>query len=129
MRFFAAMSWRLIEDARDGYGPYRVTATMYDYSLVAGDEELWALHWHPSGRSHVTYPHWHPGQRFREANPTMSTKGHFPTGRMTFESALRWVVESGGEPYCGDWEPRLALAEAPHLLYRSWTQDRDVEVM
>lgn len=126
--FYAAMSWRLIEDDRDGYGPYRVTATRYDYSLTTAEgAELWALHWHPDGKSDVTYPHAHIGDRVLDSEATLTSKAHLPTGRMTFESAVRWVIEFGGAPAVNDWEDRLALAEAPHLLYRSWTQDRERE--
>jgi len=43
IEFFAHMWWRVIEDAREGYGPYRVTTTGYDYSLVSGsNDEVWA---------------------------------------------------------------------------------------
>ena len=127
LHFYAAMSWRLIQDDRDGYGPYRVTSTYYDYSLTVDEEELWALHWHPDGLSDVTYPHQHLGSRLLALSSPMSSKAHLPTGRMTFESAVRWVIESGAAPACADWEDRLTLSEAPHLLFRSWTQDRDTE--
>lgn len=57
LELHASMYWRVIEDERDGYGPYRVTTTGYDYSLVVGDNvELWAMHWHAQGRSHEVKP-------------------------------------------------------------------------
>jgi hypothetical protein len=127
LRFYAAMSWRVIEDERPQYGPYRVTATRYDYSLTVDADELWALHWHPDGVSDVTYPHQHLGTRLLGPSSPVSSKAHLPTGRMTFESAVRWVIESGASPACADWDDRLTLSETPHLLFRSWTQDRDTE--
>lgn len=45
------------------------------------------------------------------------------TGRMTFENAVRWAVEFGAVPMHDNWEDRLALAEAPHILHRSWSGD------
>jgi hypothetical protein len=127
LHFYASMSWRAIEDDREGYGPFRVTTSRYDYQLTLEDAELWALHWHPEGESDVVYPHVHLGSRLLDATSGVSNKAHLPTGRMSFESAVRWVIASGGRAAKSDWEGRLALAEAPHLLYRSWTQNRDVE--
>lgn len=126
LRFFAAMSWRLIEDDRPDYGPYRVTSTGYDYSLTADDDELWALHWHPNGKSHIAYPHQHLGARVLAPGGHITNKDHLRTGRMTFEHAVRWVLDSGGAPACDDWEDRLTLAETPHILFRSW-HDRHAE--
>lgn len=125
--FYAAMSWRLIEDDRDRFGPYRVTSTRYDYSLTLENDELWALHWHPEGRSAVTYPHQHLGSRLLGPSALMSSKAHLPTGRMSFESAVRWAIESGAAPVCPNWEERLRMSETPHLLFRTWTQNRDTE--
>jgi hypothetical protein len=52
LTFFPAMYWKLIEDDRSEYGPFRVTTLGYEYSLVIGETtELWALHWHPEGKS------------------------------------------------------------------------------
>lgn len=42
---------------------------------------------------------------------------------MTFETAVRWAIEWGAELLHEDWENRLTLAEAPHLLFRSWSND------
>jgi hypothetical protein len=57
----------------------------------------------------------------------VSSKSHLRTGRMTFETAIRWATEWGAEPRHEDWENRLTLAETPHLLYRSWSVDPDVQ--
>jgi hypothetical protein len=126
-RFYAGMSWRVIEDARDGFGPYRVTTRRYEYSLTIDHDELWAFHWHPDGKSDVTYPHMHLGLPLLAESAPISNKAHPPTGRMTLEQAIRWVIDSGGKPRFEDWADRLALAEAPHLLYRTWTQSEALE--
>lgn len=50
LELHASMYWQVIKDERDGYGPFRITTTGYDYSLVIGDKgELWAMHWHAQG--------------------------------------------------------------------------------
>lgn len=125
--FYASMSWRVVPDDRDGYGPFRVTTTRYDYSLILDDGEVWAFHWHPEGRSDVVYPHVHFGSPVLASTSPITSKAHPPTGRMTLEQTIRWVLESGGTSPFHDWPERLALAEAPHLLYRSWTQNRPRE--
>ncbi|MCW2675188.1 MAG: hypothetical protein JWR70_228 [Modestobacter sp.] len=53
----------------------------------------------------------------------VTSKTHLVTGRMTFENAVRWAVEFGAVPMHDNWEDRLALAEAPHILHRSWSGD------
>lgn len=124
LELHASMYWRVIEDEREGYGPYRVTTTGYDYSLVIGDKvELWAMHWHAQGRSHEAKPHLHLGDKILSAFAPVTSKSHLRTPRMTFETAIRWAIEWGTEPLHDDWENRLTLAEAPHLLFRSWSVD------
>jgi hypothetical protein len=39
---------------------------------------------------------------------------------MTFENAIRWAADFGAVPLREDWSNRLALAETPHLLHRTW---------
>ncbi len=124
LTFYASMYWEVIEDEHEGYGPYRVTTRGYDHSLVRGEAtELWAMHWHPAGPSGEKLPHVHLGDvLFGEGSP-VSSKNHLRTGRMTFETAIRWTIEFGAMPLHDDWEARLALAEAPHMLYRTWSAD------
>jgi hypothetical protein len=129
LTLFAAMYWKLIEDDRDGYGPLRISTLGYEYSLVTGtNTELWALHWHPAGRSWEKRPHLHLGDVLLTDASPVDSKTHLPTGRMTFENAIRWAVGSRAMPMHEDWEGRLALAEAPHILHRSWSGDPVVEV-
>jgi len=127
LEFHAHMWWRVIEDAREGYGPYRVTTTGYDYSLVSGEsDEVWAMHWHTVGTSPELKPHLHLGDTLLAEHATVTSGTHLRTGRMTFETAIRWCIAFGAEPLHADWEDRLALAEAPHLLFRSWSADPEV---
>ncbi len=128
LELYASMYWRVIEDDREGYGPYRVTTTGYDYSLVIGEkDELWAMHWHAQGRSHEVKPHLHLGDKLLSDNAPVTSSSHLRTGRMTFETAIRWAVACGAQPLHDDWNDRLALAETPHLLFRTWSADPEVE--
>jgi len=128
LELYASMYWRVIEDDREGYGPYRVTTTGYDYLLVIGEtDELWAMHWHARGLSHEVKPHLHLGDKLLSDDAPVTSSSHLRTGRMTFETAIRWAVECGAQPLHDDWNDRLALAEAPHLLFRTWGADPEIE--
>lgn len=128
LEFFATMWWKVIEDDRDGYGPYRVSTSGYEYSLVSGrnSAEVWAMHWHVTGVSDEVKPHLHLGDLLLSKEAPVNSKAHLRTGRMTFENAIRWVIAFGAEPLHANWEDRLTLAETPHLLFRSWSSDPDV---
>lgn len=127
LTLFAAMYWKLIEDDRPEYGPYRITTLGYEYSLVMGEAtELWALHWHPAGQSWERRPHLHLGDVLLTPQAPVTSKTHLPTGRMTFENAIRWAVDFGVMPLADDWTDRLALAETPHILHRTWSADPGV---
>lgn len=40
---------------------------------------------------------------------------------MTLEAVIRTAIGLGAETHFSDWDNRLTLTEAPHLLYRSWS--------
>lgn len=118
-RFIASMEFEIIDTdpAGNEYGhPYRVTTRSYHYKLRGRDgDDQWRMHWHPDGRSRVKVPHLHRPPDLKQ---------HWPTGRLTLENAVAWCIESGAAVVGGDRERaqnELALIEAPHRLYRSWT--------
>lgn len=113
------MQYRIIPD--DEMGPFRITTEGYAYSLEDADRtELFAIHWHPLGPSAYTRPHLHLPRPVLTPSGPVEAGGHLPVARMTFELAIHWAIEWGAEPLVEDWEERLALAEAPHVLYRTW---------
>jgi hypothetical protein len=68
---------------------WRVTTSAYLYEFRAPDNaKLWAMHWHPAGKSHATFPHLHLY--------TVRSDGHFVTPRQTLESAVQWCIEMVG---------------------------------
>jgi len=86
-----------------------------EVTAVGDNAKLWAMHWHPAGMSHATFPHLHLY--------TVRPEGHFPTPRQTLESAVHWCIEMGAEPENAQWRAVLAESEGIHQLYRSWSQD------
>lgn len=118
----ANMSYEIIRDEAPGRGPWRVRTLQYRYRLAITGNDVFRLHWHPNGRSPVTYPHLHAALEPKDRIPA-SLDAHLPTGRMTLEDALRWAFELGMPAARSDWAKRLADAEAAHLQHRSWSKD------
>jgi len=118
--FYASMEFRVIEtdpSTNEGHHPLRCTTDSYHYKLAAagqGQPDHWRIHWHPSGRSRVSWAHVH-------RPPDLGQ--HWPTGRMTLENAVGWCIESGAPLTCDADEAvaRLSLNEAPHILHRTWS--------
>lgn len=114
--FQAQMQFRIIDADREQHdAPLRVTTLGYRYHHRRPDgTDSWRIHWHPHGRSPVKGPHLHLPPTYDE---------HLPTGRITFEKAIAWCVDWGAPLRYGRQEAldRLAGAEAPHMLYRTWS--------
>lgn len=116
-RFYAEMRFEIVDaDPQKHDGPIRVSTRAYRYRLrIDGEaEDAWLIHWHPTGNSPYKEPHLHLPNDFRR---------HLPTGRITFEKVIAWCIEFGartrGSPQAA--LDQLALCEAAHLLYRSWS--------
>jgi len=112
----ARQRFRVVECDPDKHdtteGLLRVTTLAYDYEMKDDTNSwLWRMHWHPTGNSAATHPHVHL--------PTMA--GHLATPRMLIEHAVKWAHEFGATMRRDDWENVLALSEANHVLYRSWS--------
>lgn len=126
----ARMVYRLIEDPRPGYGPYRVTTRAYEYSLQrATGEAVLDYHWHPLGGSHEHLPHLHVGSTQLRRDGVLGNKHHLLTGRVTLESVIRTAIGLGVTPLHDDWSERLAATEEPHLRHRSWSADPGREIV
>lgn len=118
--FEAAMKYRIIQDGRPTYGPWRVTTRAYRYRLAVAGEDVFRMHWHPDGNSPVTGPHMHVA--FAPASHVGdSLREHLPGERQTFENAIRWAIAAGLPPARTDWQDLLDQAERAHLEHRSWS--------
>lgn len=85
-----------------------VRLTDYYYTLTDDvGRELFAYHWHPAGRSRVTWPHLHLGPALGEL-ATAATQAHFPTGPVAIEDVLRLAIRWFGViPLRQDWDAVL----------------------
>ena len=74
----------------------------YAFEIRAADNRMaLAFHWHPTGRSPITWPHLHLGSPI--ANIDLS-KAHVPTGMVTLQDVLRFaIVDLGVRPLRDDW--------------------------
>ncbi|MCC3762630.1 hypothetical protein K3N28_06040 [Glycomyces sp. TRM65418] len=118
----ARMKYRIILSERPGAGKYRVTTCWYDYSIQLADgRAVLDFHWHPEGESHETSPHLHIGEAQLSQDAVLTSKQHIPTGRVTFESVVKRLIESGVEPLCDDWADKLDKSESLHKQHRSWS--------
>lgn len=122
--FHASMKFQIVESDpsehdEEHQGRYRCSTRGYNYKLtLRSGSDQWRMHWHPEGVSTESGPHVHPGSNL---------KLHLPTPRLTFETALGWLIQYDAPLRCTPDEARIRLAEleAAHLLYRSWASAAD----
>lgn len=101
-------------------GPFDVQLVSYRYRILDPDEgELLAFHWHPVGRSNVTFPHLHLTSRVRPIalgrgqEPVALAEMHIPTGPVRFAQVVRLLIaEFGVAPRRKDWDAVLG-GDAP----------------
>jgi hypothetical protein len=99
---------------QEGRSHWRVSTVAYVCRLDddAGIESV-AWHWHP--RSRVTHPHAHV------AGLAMGGRAHLPTGRVSIESVLRFLLDDLGVPARRpDYAEVLAEAERLFIRRRRW---------
>lgn len=119
--FHASMLFKVIDTdpTTNDFGKHlRVTTLGYNYKLEQAGGDVWRMHWHPDGVSHVRVPHLHVPPEYQV---------HRPCERMTFENAIRWCIEDGAPLTCtrSEAEGHLLLTETPHKLHRSWSSPLD----
>jgi hypothetical protein len=117
-RFLASMHYRIIPTDPEKYdveqGRWRVTTSAYLYEFRTPDNaKLWAMHWHPAGKSHATFSTCTPS-----APTGTSSRRDRPSSRRC-SGASRWWAE----PQNCQWRTVLAESEGIHQLYRSWSED------
>ncbi len=90
--------------------PWRVQTSEYAYTLSWGREpreNILAYHWHPAGRSPITFPHLH---LYAGAHIDIQSlqNAHIPTGWILSETVIRFLIEElGVVPLRPDWRQIL----------------------
>jgi hypothetical protein len=130
-------TYRVLDDATVGRGPWRVQTAAYHYDLSRQDgtgepRELFLYHWHPGPQpgsaqtsgTLVTTPHLHVHASHvgRDETPAMNLDDfHLPTGRVALEEVLRFAIrDCGVRPLRDDWESILEKTEMAFLESRTW---------
>jgi hypothetical protein len=81
------------------------------YVLRVEEAKHFAFHWHPDGKSDVTWPHLHVYEE---------RKLHVPTGRVAIEQIVRLAIDLGAPPIRDDWEDVLARSLSRFQDWRTW---------
>ncbi|MEO8457469.1 MAG: hypothetical protein ABI559_06625 [Chloroflexota bacterium] len=85
----------------------------YQYKLLdAGNKEILAYHWHPSGPSKAKQPHLHLGSAAQVRQRDLAA-AHLPTGLIALTDMVELAIEAfGAEPRTSDWRTVVAEARA-----------------
>ena len=94
---------------------------VHEVSPEMGRQQIVRWHWHPESRSRVKTPHLH-----LPAGAPYSQSVHVPTGRITFEDVVRFLIEElGVRPAHDDWSDVLNEQRDLHVAHRTWHHDHD----
>lgn len=115
-----ALQYRIVEES-GASGAWKVSISAYAYRLLDPDEaELLAYHWHPSGRSAMTFPHLHLGSAGVGPGGAL-LRAHLPTGRVALEEVIRLaIVDLGAQPRRADWSEVLVESQKIFERWRTW---------
>ncbi len=104
-------------------GPWKVSIVAYYYTIETSGptrQEVLGYHWHPQGRSDITYPHMHLYQGAGTLQHNLP-KAHLPTGRIAVEDILRLAITHFGVvPLREDWETILEITQNAFQEWRTW---------
>jgi hypothetical protein len=82
-------------------------------------QKVIAFHWHPGRRGQPDFPHLHVTSHVGGVH--ISAKSHVPTGRVSLESVVRFLIEElHVRPLRRDWEQVLEEGERHFHDRRSW---------
>ena len=112
--------YRIVEAPGPG-GPWKVSTAGYLYSLRdSEDRDVISYHWHPTGRSDVTFPHLHLGAGARVGHSYLAN-AHLPVGRIALEDMLRLAIKDlDVTPLRADWAEVLDSTQAAYEEWRTW---------
>jgi hypothetical protein len=105
------------------HGPWKVSTIGYAYTLEESAHlgmAILAYHWHPHGRSQITYPHLHiyPCAEIRRPD---GREAHLPTGWVALEEVLRLLIaDFGVRPKRKAWTEVLQRTQAAFENWRTW---------
>lgn len=101
---------------------FKVRTLSYLYAVEDADRnEIISAHWHPDGKSDITFPHWHMGSVALSETGVFLERAHIPSPRVSLEQMVGMVLGSPGvEATRSDWRERLAESERLFDQHKSW---------
>ncbi len=112
------LQYQIVEDP--GARHWKVRIDAYAYQLLDGKEmEVVSYHWHPAGRSAVTWPHL-LGQA-SIGHPAILLGAQPPTGRIALEQVIRLaVMDLGLQPRRSNWSEVIRESQETFERWGSW---------
>ena len=116
----ATQLFKIIPDVRFP-GEYKARTLAYIYSVRtdsddAENAELIAWHWHPLTTPDRVEPHMHV-----QAVPPLGLKLHTPSGRVSFEQVVRFLVDDlQVEPSRDDWRTIIDECDQRFREFKTW---------
>lgn len=111
----------LVPETGPGAGQWKVNTRGYVYAVGRSerlDDATHHFHWIPRLRPD---PHAHVVSNAPDATIEEGVRGvHIPTGRVSFETIIRFMITEYGVRPIADWEAVLAENEALFARYRTW---------
>lgn len=98
---------------------WKVKTDGYAYALFVSEDEagqVFSWHWHPEIKPSC---HVHVGPR--QGRSRALYRLHLPSGRVSFEEVLRFLIEEMGvRPARKDWDAILSDSQARFEAFRTW---------
>lgn len=110
----------LVESGEGGRAPWRLRTASWIYKIAdANGVTILEFHWHPANSGRVTWPHIHA---YGTHVSLELHKLHPPTGRISIESVVRFLIEDlGVVPRRADWPAILDRNERLFRERRTWS--------
>ena len=109
-----------MRESSDGPRRWAVRSGSYFYQVRERvGPEIIAFHWHPGRRGQPDFPHLHVTSQ--SGSVRIPAKSHVPTGRVSVESVIRFLIEElHVRPLRPDWDRVLLGGERVFNDRRSW---------
>lgn len=109
-----------VREVLDAPGQWAVRSSGYSYQLrERAGREIIAFHWHPGRRGQPDFPHLHITSQVGAVQ--IPAKSHVPTGRVSIESVIRFLIEElHVRPLRPNWDRVLIEGEQSFNDRRNW---------
>jgi hypothetical protein len=119
---FADQNFEFVRHDTGAYaGQFKIHTLGYVYTVSLADnidQGLTFFHWHPRDRQD---PHVHLRTDDPNATTAEGVHGlHIPTGRVSFETVVRFLIDEFAVRPASGWEKRLEVNEDLFRRHRTW---------